>query len=163
MKNINTAGISGRVRAWITRINGKKELVYDSSRNAINASYATDVRDSFNAGMNHALDNLFNGVGAPPNGEDGIAFYDTTSAGWFEMVMDAITETDGVVMIKGTHLCAGANKSIAANPAHVLLGHNWNTTVFTNPIAQVGASWTLQAVNIGETLTIEWTITHAAT
>lgn len=162
MKNINKAGISGRVKAWITRLNGKKELVYDS-HNAINASYATDVRDSFNAGMNHALDNLFNGVGAPPAGEDGIAFYDTTSAGWFEMVMDTPTENSGVVTIKGTHLCAGAPKSIAANPAHVLLGHDWNVVNFNNPIAQVGVAWTIQAVAIGETLTIEWLITHAAT
>jgi len=163
MENINKIGIGGRVKAWITRLDGRKELVFDS-HNAVDASYAADIVDAYDAGMNHALDNLFNGVTTPPpNGEDGIAFYDTTAGAWHEMIMDAPTANLGVTTIKGTHLCAGADKLIAATATHVLLGHNWLTTAFVNPVANVGAAWTAQAVLVGETLTIEWTITHAAT
>lgn len=158
----NKLGISGRVRAWITRIDGTKELVFDS-KNAINSSYAADLVDAFDAGMNHALDSLFNDTGAaatpPTNGEDGISIYDNAGGNWYEMLMDTPTESAGVVSVKGTF--TGVGITVTNNPAHVLLGHNWNATVFTNPVAQA-TGWTSQAVLAAETLTVEWTITHAA-
>ena len=146
-------GIRGHIKVWITRINGKKELVFED-HNAIQAAYANAIVDALQSTTNYAFDNMFNGnANPPPNGEDGIAIKDSGGL-WYEMIMSS-SISGGTVTFTGTFTGVGIT---VADANSVNLGHNYNAP-FTNLFAKP-SSWSSQAVLAGETLTIEWDIIH---
>ncbi len=146
-------GIRGHIKVWITRINGKKELVFED-HNAIQAAYANAIVDALQSTTNYAFDNMFNGnANPPPNGEDGIAIKDSGGL-WYEMIM-SYSISGGTVTFTGTFTGVGIT---VADANSVNLGHNYNAP-FTNLFAKP-SSWSSQAVLAGETLTIEWDIIH---
>ena len=146
-------GIRGHIKVWITRINGKKELVFED-HNAIQQAYADAIVDALQSPTNYAIDNMFNGnANPPPNGEDGIAIKDSGGL-WYEMIMSS-SISGGTVTFTGTFTGVGIT---VADANSVNLGHNYNAP-FTNLFAKP-SSWSSQAVLAGETLTIEWDIIH---
>lgn len=160
-------GISGHIKVWITRTNGRKELVFED-HNAIQADYANVIVAALQAQVYYGMDNLFNGnANPPPNGEDGIAIYDNVGGLWYEMNMQATVRSGGQITFTGIFTGTGIT---VANSAGVLLGNNWvnASTDFLGPSSAYGhfakpSSWSSQPVLNTETLTIEWIIKHQST
>ncbi len=159
--------ISGHIKVWITRVNGKKELVFED-HNAIQAEYAEIIVDALAGTVDYGMNNLFNGYATPPpDGEDGIAIKDNVGGLWYEMNMQATVVAAGNITFTGIFTGTGIT---VANSSQVLLGHGWiqASTDFTSVGAAYGhfakpSSWSSQAVLAAETLTIEWIIKHQAT
>lgn len=159
--------ISGHIKAWITRVNGNKELVFED-HNAIQAEYAEIIVDALAATVNYGMDNMFNGnANPPPDGEDGIAIKDNVGGLWYEMNMQAIVVAAGIITFTGIFTGTGITID---NANQILLGHGWiqASTDFTSVGAAYGhfakpSSWASQAVLAAETLTVEWIIKHQST
>ncbi len=157
-------GIRGHVRAWITdNATGKKRLVFDN-HNAVLAAYAEEIVDALVLNtVDYALDNRFNGntnLGAGNDGEDGIAIKENGGL-WYEMNMETPVVSGDQITFVGTF--TGVLVTITA-AADVKLGHNWvnagldfegGVGLYANP-----AGWASQTIQIAETLTIEWIISH---
>ena len=149
----NKLKIRGYIKVWITRINGKKELVFED-HNAIQAAYANAIVDALQSATDYAFDNMFDGNLQPPtNGEDGIAIKDSGGL-WYEMIMSSSISA-GNVTFTGTFTGVGIT---VADANSVNLGHDY-ANPFNNLFAKP-SSWSSQAVLAAETLTIEWVIEH---
>lgn len=174
MKYVESIGISGHIKVFITRINGFKELVFED-HNAIQQDYADIIVDALVASKDYAMDDLLAGNANPPTEDkDGIAIKDNASGLWYEMIMAANVLSiggagDNQSTIKFTGTFTGVGITVA-DANSVLLGHKWENAVpdFTSVGDAYGcfakpSSWTSQAVGAAETLTIEWLIKHQAT
>lgn len=170
-EKIERMGISGYIKVFITRENGKKELVFED-KNAIQGDYADIIVDALEEAATppvilYGMDDLFSGNANPPDeDEDGIAIKDSGGL-WYEMDMIANVQSGGEILFVGTFTGVGIT---VADANSVLLGHKWQNaaTDFTSYNDAYGAfakpsSWSSQDVLNTETLTIEWTIKHQAT
>lgn len=168
---IDVVGITGSIKVFITRTNGKKELVFED-KNAIQQDYADIIVDALYAPKDYAMNDLFSSYANPPTeDEDGIAIKDNGSGLWYEMTMAANVlsiggAADGVSTIKFTGTFTGVGITVA-DANSVLLGHKWQNAAsdFTSIGDAYGAfakpsTWSSQDVLNTETLTIEWTIKH---
>ncbi len=156
-KSKDNLGLRGHIKVFITdNKTGIKRKVFED-HNAIQAAYATAIVDALDATTNFAIDNLFNGnANPPPNGEDGIAIKDSGGL-WYEMIMATPVVTGGEVLFVGTFTGVGIT---VADANSVNLGHDY-AAPFNDLFAKPSA-WSSQAVLNTETLTIEWTISHAS-
>jgi len=164
--NKEQAGIKGRVRVFITDIYGVKRLTFDD-HNAIQGDYADIIVDALQAVTDYGMNAMFTASANPPaEDEDGIAIKENAGGLWYSMIMAATVVSSGVIKFTGTFLNAGALLTFA-NAADIMIGQKWENaaTDFTSVGDAYGkwavpAGWVSQAVDTGETMTIEWTITH---
>ncbi len=164
-KSKHNLGIRGHIKVFITRVSGKKELVFED-HNAIQAAYANATVDMLDTTTDFTLaDDRFNGntnLGAGNNGENGIAIKDGGGL-WYEMIMATPVVTLNTyagadVLFVGTFTGTGIT---VADANSVLLGHSWNNGGLTfDTLIAKPSSWSSQAVGAAEILTIEWTISH---
>lgn len=159
--------ISGHIKVWITRVSGKKELVFED-HNAIQAEYAEIIVDALAGTVDYGMNNLFNGNTQPPTeDEDGIAIKDNTGGLWYEMNMAATVVSAGQVTFTG--IFTGTEITVDTS-SQILLGHKWQqaATDFTSVGDAYGhfakpSTWASQLVLAAETLTVEWIIKHQST
>ena len=165
--NNEQTGIRGHIRVWITDIYGVKRLTQDFD-NAIRAAYAEIIVEALKAAVDYGLNAPFVASTNPPTEDkDGIIIKENAGGLWYGMIMGANVRSAGAIKFTGTFLNAGALLTFA-NAADVLLGHKYENAAPTD-FTSVGdaysyfanaGGWASQAVATGETLTIEWTITH---
>ena len=161
MNNLNDKlGLQGKYRTIVHRAATGKTETSEWKVNTISADIKTSVAGNFEAALDYALDNFFDGdvngdnKTPPTTAEDGIMIH-VLAGDWYEMI-SSISGTGTSRKITGTFT------GVANTFDEVRMGHAFDSegifdVEYANP-----TSWDNVILAAADTLTVEWTITVGA-
>ena len=156
MNNLNDGlGLQGKYRTIVYRAATGKVETSEWKVNTISADIKTSVAGNFEAALDYALDNFFDGNITPPTtAEDGIMIHVLAGA-WYEMI-SSISGTGTSRKITGTFT------GVANTFDEVRMGHAFDSEGIFDIIYADPTAWDNVILAAADTLTVEWTITVGA-